>query len=263
MTQPLDGARLKIIRAQEHLDSLKAEVRMYLDTQPQVIRSKPARSELGGRINSAPIQELETVVPGAPPVRLSAIIGDCVTNARAALDYIAWELAQKYFSPRLDVKKNPGDKKLASFPILQKPASLKKYLNDLKNRKMPTKVIKEIEASQPYNTGYESLLWLRELVNTDKHRMLLLTTGEFDYMTVTLATPAIYQDLIKQPVTLTIPRSRAAKEPPLQSDVQMKGEVSIYVTWADAALPREPVDKTLDDIVKCVATTTPKFDGCF
>src|SRR5690348_6278202 len=42
MNHPLDGARLKVVRAQEHLDALKAEIRMYLDEQPhQIIRSEP------------------------------------------------------------------------------------------------------------------------------------------------------------------------------------------------------------------------------
>lgn len=89
---PLDGARLKVVRAQEHLDSLKAEIRMCLDEQ------------LPGIIRSQPDGELQRLTPPAAvniytPLRLSTIIGDCVNNARAALDYIVWDLAQKFFVP--------------------------------------------------------------------------------------------------------------------------------------------------------------------
>ena len=34
MNHPLDGARLKVVRAQGHLNSLKSEIGTYLDTPP-------------------------------------------------------------------------------------------------------------------------------------------------------------------------------------------------------------------------------------
>src|SRR5438094_6769697 len=104
MKHPLDGARLKVIRAQEHLDCLKAEVWMYLHQQPDEVRSQPERSPQHTWLR--PTHVLPPIVPAEPPPRLSAIIGDCVTNARAALDYIMWELAERHFDPPLDISQD-------------------------------------------------------------------------------------------------------------------------------------------------------------
>ena len=260
MNSPLDGARLKIIRAQEHLDSLKAEIRMYLDEQPHEVRSQPAK--YGHR--SSDLQMLPPLIPEEPPLRLSAIIGDCVTNARAALDYIVWELVQRYLDPPFD-STNRNDRHIVTFPIYQSPtaADLKARLDGLTKRKIPARAITEIQAAQPYNAGYEPLGWLHKLVNIDKHQMLLLTIGEFDDLTVTLAMPPLYQDLIGKPVTFTVPRHSITADSPLQSNVQMKGEVAIYVTWKDVPVPHVPADRTLEQIIETVANIIPRFDEFF
>ncbi len=112
--------------------------------------------------------------------------------------------------------------------------------------------------------GQEPIGWLHELVNRDKHRMPLLTIGQFDEVTVTFATPAIFADRVKEPSQLRLPRDATAPAgPTLQSDVQMKGEVAIYVTWQDVAMPHEPVDRALEQIVKAVADVVPRFDRFF
>jgi hypothetical protein len=118
--------------------------------------------------------------------------------------------------------------------------------------------------AQPYNAGYEPLLWLNKLVNRDKHRTLLLTTGKFDHMTVGFS--SVY-DQMRKSETITIPRDDLATktQPALQSDVPMKGKVAIYVTLQNVLVPRkpEPVDLTLEQIVKCVADIVPRFDRFF
>src|SRR5437762_12383188 len=79
MKHPLDGARLKVIRAQEHLDCLKAEVGMYLRQQPDEVRSQPARNPQLPWLSTTQI--LRPIVPTVPPVRFSTISGDCLANA--------------------------------------------------------------------------------------------------------------------------------------------------------------------------------------
>jgi len=261
MNHPLDGARLKVVRAQEHLDSLKAEIRMYLDEQPHEVRSEPKHNVHPAYPH---IEILRDLTPAPPPLRFSAIIGDCVTNVRAALDYIVWELAQRHFVPSFDIA-NRNDRRIVSFPLSETAtdAGLKNRLNSLTNRKIPAGAITEIEAAQPYNAGYEPLWWLHELVNRDKYRMPLLTTGEFDDITITFATPPLYQDLIKQPATVTVPRNRQAATHTMQSNVQMKGEVAIYVTWKDISVPLVPVDRTLEQIIETVTNVIPRFDRFF
>lgn len=102
MNHSLDGARLKVVRAQEHLDSLKAEIRMHLDEQPNVVvRSKPDPNLDLHMLSVPPSFPVEDT-----PLRLSTIVGDCVTNARASIDYVVWELSQKFFVPSFDQSKH-------------------------------------------------------------------------------------------------------------------------------------------------------------
>ena len=260
MKHPLDGAWLKIIRAQEHLDCLKAEVWMYLQQQPDEVRSQPERSAQHTWLPTSHV--LPSIVPADPPHRLSTIIGDFVTNAKATLDYIMWELADRYFKPRLDITKRKGDKHIAAFPILTKDA-FQTRSNCLAKRKIPADAIVELERAQPYNAGYESLLWLHELVNQDKHRALLLTIGEVDNVTIHLS-PWHLSDVITETEKIMIPRNLATeKQPAFQSDMPMKGKFTIDVTWKDVLMPREPVDVTLEKIVKCVRDIVPRFDSFF
>ena len=46
----------------------------------------------------------------------------------------------------------------------------------------------------------------------------------------------------------------------MHSDVQMKGKVAFFVTWKDVPVPHEPVDRTLEQIVKTAADIVPRFD---
>src|SRR3954469_10232103 len=167
MPHPLDGARLKIFRAQEHLDSLKAEIRMYSDAKPYRFPAKQKGTEWT-------VQSEVT----DPPIRFSTLVGDCVVNARAALDYIGWQLCDRYLVPPVDLT-NPSERRLTGFPISNAPRikdnRLDNHLNRLTNRQVPALAISEIESAQPYNAGYESLWWLHELSNYDKHRLPLLT----------------------------------------------------------------------------------------
>jgi hypothetical protein len=270
MQHPLDGARLKVIRAQEHLDALKAEIAIYLEEQPHEVRSQPARhpyhAGLAGSYPAyyaaSPLHELPIIVPGEPPLRLSTIIGDVVTNARAALDYIVWELTQRYFNPPFDIT-DYNDRRITAFPIdpKSKGRPLQAHLDALQKRGIPADPINEIQAVLLDNAPDKPLGWLHELVNRDKHRMPLLTVGHYDEMTVTFTTPAIYADISGPTSSIVMPREPITGEPPaLQADVQMKAEVAIYLAWKDVPMPREPVERTLVQIVKTVANIIPQFD---
>src|SRR5438132_7788497 len=116
MSHPLDGARFKIVWAQQHLSSLKSKIRSYLDQQTDEIRSQPHMNPQHTWLR--PTHILRPIVPTETQPPISGIIGDIVTNARAALDYIMWELAQRYFAPPLDAAKFK-ERTLASFPIFK------------------------------------------------------------------------------------------------------------------------------------------------
>jgi hypothetical protein len=223
MAHPLDGARFKVIWAQKHLDALKPEIRKYLDEQTQEIRSQPHMHPQ--HMWLGPTEVLRLIVLTDTELTLSAIIGDFATNARAALDYVMWELAQRYFVPPLNIAKFK-DRKLASFPSFETLTEVKDCFDRLADRQIPTGAIDEIKTVQPYNAGYEPLGWLTRLVNQDKHRMLLPTTGEVDHLTIDFAPSAAF-GFKSETVTITGKDLATVGYPTYQSDMQMKAKATI------------------------------------
>jgi hypothetical protein len=258
MPHPLDGAKLKIVRAEEHLDSLKCEIRMFIHENPAHLRSE----EDGDFWSLTP----EFRIP--PPLRLSTIIGDCVVNLRAALDYVVWEIARTHANPPL-VPTDKGDKKLFSMPIYDHPPNIKRddglsqKLNGLTNRKLPAPAIKLIEDIQPCNSGYEPLLWLHELVNTDKHRTPLLTLGVVQAAEVVM-TNGKWRGLVSGKSHrhgLTFKTDPAMLGALMNGTMKVDTQLAIDVTWKDLPMPDEPVERTLEKILKAVADIVPKFEA--
>jgi hypothetical protein len=258
LNHPLDGARLKIERAQEHLDSLKAELDMFLGKDPY-------HFNVEGNEDAVTFQP----IIHAAPLRFSTIIGDVVTNSRAALDYIAWQLANRHFSdPVLDPIE---DKRWVSFPIsenLPRPDDgFSHKMNRFANRKIPAPALTLIRDVQPYNPGYKSLWWLHELVNEDKHRMPLLTVGEVRTAHVVIGkgdyVHRMYFGRIPDDGRVTFQTSPPppSKQPDAAMDV--RAEAGVSVMWKDVTLPRESADRTLEQIIKAVTNIIPRFDAFF
>jgi hypothetical protein len=228
---------------------------MYVEEQPYVVGAKEHEA-LG---MSFP----EFTITTQPPLRFSTLVGDCVTNARAALDYIVWELVCRYFDPPFDVT-NANDRKITAFPIWRVSGSSAEVnrLNCLTNRKIPATAINEIKSVQPYNGGYEPLWWLHELVNTDKHRMPLLVAGYIPtagFITAPVGSdyPLSFFALPGQPPT------RKAILNFRKGDVEVYHQATIQVSLQDVAMPREPVDRTLQQVIETVANVIPRFDRFF
>src|SRR5665213_4296904 len=243
MVHPLDGARLKIVRAQEHLDSIKSEIGAYLKTRPYRVAAKIDRND---RLRM-PVE-----ITVQPPTHIAMVIGDCVTNIRAALDYVAWELAVRYFNPRLDVA-SLEERRIASLPLYQ-VAGDNGYTNRLKSlakRGMPASAISEIDAIQPYNGGYESLWVLHELVNTDKHRLPIITLGfipAFAYFGTIDKTsgPGTFDPAIDYDVWIDPPAHHPVCSDPNfkttwtvaeREEMNMYYDVTIHVTFEDVTMP--------------------------
>src|SRR6267142_3281219 len=81
----IDGCRAKLRRAQEHRDDLDRRITDFLQLNPY--RVAVERNVEGAH-------DLVCVVaPTLPQEQWATIIGDCVHNTCAALDYLAWEVA--------------------------------------------------------------------------------------------------------------------------------------------------------------------------
>jgi hypothetical protein len=114
----------------------------------------------------------EVIKPPNP--RWGLIIGDIAHNYRSALDHLAWQLALKHSAP-------DDPSRSAQWPITD---SLDKF-NDGRVQRMLASIDPaihaDIERLQPYNAPEQAycrpLAALRDLSNTDKHRLLNTCVG--------------------------------------------------------------------------------------
>ena len=156
---PLRECWHKLGRAKEHRGLLYEEIAEFLKKKPYAVVP-----EYDGK-QFKHLFRLKVLKP-IPQERWALMIGDCIHNARAALDYIAWRLAGSDLADRDTL-----------FPIYDTAAKFDSSLWRLKNRLHPD-AIAEIRRHQPYNreNPHSGILWvLQELDARDKHKLLTMT----------------------------------------------------------------------------------------
>lgn len=157
MNHPLDGARLKIARAEEHLRALEHEIQVYLDTQPYELIKK---WQNGQRAASNRVRV-------SPPPHLSTVVGDCLYNLRSSLELTFWALA-------LQTGPKDPDRDRVSFPIFANESKFR-AAEDGFARYIHPEALEIVEQVQPFRTRSISLSVVRTLSNQDKHGFLSLT----------------------------------------------------------------------------------------
>jgi hypothetical protein len=152
----LEEARYKARRSKEHLYLLNVELCKFSDTKPYAVVYEYDRNKVSNLFKFK--------VERKPPLKeWGLIIGDCVHNARSALDYIAWALSGGVV-----------DDDRIMFPI----CDCEGKFDDAEGRwlsKVHPLAQKVIRECQPYlrSNLKESALWLlNELDRRDKHRLL-------------------------------------------------------------------------------------------
>ena len=158
--------RLKLSRAVEHLYALKAVTERWQQGEPCGIRHY---CETQSRKH---IFAMEVRSQPADPV-IPFLIGDCIHNARHALDHLAYGLAVRVGGDP------PGNEETSQFPI-RKPSSFDGALaNDIGPKKaMPKGLYAALEGLQPYHGGgLEVLGALDRLDKLDKHRFPPVVAG--------------------------------------------------------------------------------------
>jgi len=164
---PLDGARAKVERAEEHREDFGAAWRAFIDTRPYGIECHFDPQEVA---YTTSFQVFRPV-----PLPVLAVAGDFIHNLRSAIDYVAAEL----------VAAHGGNVRAAAFPLYIKERD---FIFDVRFRarkrgpgpldRIPTTgdAWTFIERLQPYQRGERAredpLYSLNLLSNRDKHRML-------------------------------------------------------------------------------------------
>jgi hypothetical protein len=157
--------RLKIERANKHIDDLQAEIRFFLDSNPYKIETKR---------NPDTRQMIYYVVSADPvPANIALIIGDILHCLRDALDHLAQQL---YLVGTGDTK-GYGDH--IGFPIVSRAKDFKSCLLG-KVQDMGKNAINAIRALEPYPGGQGADLWtFHRLNNIDKHRLIVTVGSSF------------------------------------------------------------------------------------
>ncbi len=163
----MDGVRLKLSRAMEHLLRLDDEIDEYRGRKPFTVLREVDPGDARLRFGFF-LTEL-------PPAHLSVVIGDIVNNLRSSLDHLAWQL----------VIANGGTPR-TSPPTTQFPLHGSRTMSNGKLRKIEVaggvapKALAVVESLQPYHRvqdpGKHPLALLAELSNIDKHRTLHTAT---------------------------------------------------------------------------------------
>lgn len=163
MDSPLNGPRLKVVRAREHLNALFMQQQRFFDSDPYSI-TQTLDANTGERVYSI------HVLRELPTNRFAALAGDCVHNLRSALDHLVWRLSEDHGGV------NEGDT-LTQFPIFRTEIGY-----DGRGVKQIARVgggaAAVIRSLQPFHDDepFVHPLWfVRELDNSDKHRSLAIT----------------------------------------------------------------------------------------
>lgn len=153
--QTLRGPKLKLDRAEKHLDDLVLAIKRFYETDPYdgVIQDNP---ETGQR---------EFTVTKADPLPdcLAVISGDVLHNLRSALDHLVWQL----------VLANGGKPNSnTAFPVWHSESKFKSsrpgYAKGVSQAALDI-----LYGLKPYKGGNDALWRIHQLDIVDKHRLLL------------------------------------------------------------------------------------------
>lgn len=164
---PLDGAYVRLDRAEEHLAELKSISADLIKMEREVVLE-------GIRANMK-------FGPSVPiPLKYSILVGETIYNLRASLDYLIYQLAL------LD---SGTEQDHTQFPIYDTQNRFRKEVVQQRKAKSCINGINgthtaAIERLQPYN-GVDWTKWLQSLSNPDKHRHLIIIKhdGTVDFRT--------------------------------------------------------------------------------
>ncbi len=170
---PLDSARLKVERANVHIQTLERSINRLL--KPKVSVRKAGELHGFGDVVAVTIEaKLQKEWP--------LIIGDILTNLRASLEHIAWALAIKHASDG-NRTLTPEEEGRIVFPLRHRRLPSKDaFIGGLNWNDVcffPPAVHVKVEEFQPYYGGNRPknvmLGNIRDLANWDKHRIVTPT----------------------------------------------------------------------------------------
>jgi hypothetical protein len=245
MEHPLSGIRLKLARAQQHLEALDQDVSRFLARDPYGVESELNEE---GEVFRARVRE-------EPPDEWGIAIGECVHNIRTALDHLAWQLCIRHAGHGLA---------RTEFPIFRDPSVYSRVSRGKPTRGSGLEKIRGVEPDaqaiierlQPYHAG-ENVerhpLWvLQELSNINKHQVLHFTGAVLADTTYSLTgsiTGQFRDEILFGPFEHGAEIARFWFSSALNPDVRVHAKFGLHVAFADGPAHGAVVVPTLRDII--------------
>ncbi len=162
----LDGPRLKLSRADQQIDSLRADLLAAMEIQ----RDEPWFGVKHETYNDQPAITLYVTRLPVFPTDIGLTIGEIVHNLRSSLDHLAWALVPASKMRSLTSSQRIG----VEFPMARSRDNFESSVN----RRLPGVRSADrtaIERYQPYHRAPagRAVRILQVLSNTDKHRIIV------------------------------------------------------------------------------------------
>jgi hypothetical protein len=162
MIAPFEAAKLKIERANKHIQELELSISSYFAENPCALIVEPFP-----RMNLIHDHAWIARIRKPVPIFLSAIIGDAVHNLRTALDLLACDL----------VRLNGRSVRSVYFPFCEKADDLSTAIKDRKLHRAGDDIVRAIKHLKPYKGGNVALRSIHDMDIADKHQALLPVIG--------------------------------------------------------------------------------------
>jgi hypothetical protein len=246
----LSSAWSKLARSDEHLQALHKKTRAFFDSNPYAFGLE--------RDLEHSRYVFSTLLVTPPPPKLGPIFGDYIHNLRCALDHLAWQLALIRYGGMI-----PTDaERQIQYPIGKDLTSFRCHsaLPHFKREHVTF-----MEGFQTAQGGPSDLLMLiRELSNTDKHRIMHpLAVSIADQTPDFVATKdAVIRDVSYVPGKLLVENTEFAtvafeKTGP-DPEVEMRG-LPVVLSFGDA--PDSALRPMQDIVTQVLHEATEAFFG--
>src|SRR5713101_158737 len=164
---PLDGCRAKIHRARFHIGELGEMVRAFVEHSPYNVHLAVDEAA-----NEVVFTAVANPLFSPTSITLTLIAGEVAHQLRSALDHLVWQLV-------IANTGQPPQGTRSQFPIFKTEAGYDQRAADMIEG-VSANAATRIRAAQPFHAGAHAervLTWVvHELNNTDKHRIIPLTT---------------------------------------------------------------------------------------
>jgi len=186
--------RVKVARAQEHIQDLETRIKAFLDGKPYRVGVRPNPQFPNAGLTQHYVASVQPMIAGIP-----LVAGEVLQQLRSALDHLVWFLVDVGCAQQ-SIVLNKTERKQIGFPIIDTDNPTE-YEGSRKRKVkgMTQAAIDAIDATKPYKGGNDCLWRLDQLNNIDKHRFLVAAGAQMEHIVAPrFLKRAIFGDIVEK-----------------------------------------------------------------